>query len=113
MGDAGALVRNVIDCAAEVKPMTRYSQSQYHPRSRFAIYRDEVRGGPPRQPKPHGTYAAATRHKRDGDLKGGKRLADVCPACAEADSEYQAKMYLQRKAKRDATAAKRKTRKAS
>lgn len=72
--------------------MPHYSTSQYHPRSRYAIYRDEQRGGPPRRLKPCGTYPAAMRHKRYGE--------DLDPACAQALADHQHQMYLKRKAKK-------------
>ena len=61
-------------------------------RSRFAEYRDRQRGGPPREPKPHGTTAAARRHQRAGE--------EMCPPCREAWRAYQAEQYAKRKARR-------------
>ena len=43
-------------------------------------YRDAKRGGPPREPAPCGTYAAARRHQRRGE--------PLDDACAEALREY-------------------------
>ncbi len=59
------------------------------PRSRFAEYRDRLRGAPPRKLQPHGTVAAARRHERAGEAK--------CRRCAEAWRQHQHEMYQQRK----------------
>jgi hypothetical protein len=58
-------------------------------RSRFAEYRDRKRGGPPREPKPCGTVAAARRHQRNGE--------SLDEACAKAWAEHQHEQYLKRK----------------
>ena len=44
-------------------------------------YRDRVRGGPPRQPQPCGTYAAYRRHQRYGE--------QPCDLCRVAKNEYE------------------------
>jgi hypothetical protein len=51
-------------------------------------YRDRLRGGPPRQPQPCGTYAAFQRHKRHGE--------EPCVACREAYNAHQRDMYRKR-----------------
>lgn len=58
-------------------------------RSRFAEYRDRLRGGPPRVLQPCGTVAAARRHEKAGESK--------CPACAAAWRTHQAEMYRRRR----------------
>lgn len=60
-------------------------------RSRFQLYRDHLRGGPPqpRKLKPHGTVAAARRHQRARE--------PLCEPCAVKWAEHQAEMYRQRK----------------
>ena len=58
-------------------------------RSRFAEYRDRLRGGPPRVPQPCGTYAAARRHRRAGE--------PLDEACAEAERVRNNTMYQRRK----------------
>jgi hypothetical protein len=58
-------------------------------RSRFAEYRDRLRGGPPRSLQPCGTYAAAKRHQRAGEPLDGP--------CREALRVHQHDMYLRRK----------------
>lgn len=58
-------------------------------RSRFALYRDRLRGGPPRELQPHGTIGGARRHHRAKE--------PMCAACAVVWKEHQAKMYRQRK----------------
>lgn len=52
-------------------------------------YRDRIRGGPPRTPKPCGTVAAARRHQRAGE--------PLDEACAEAWREHQRAMYQKRR----------------
>jgi hypothetical protein len=47
------------------------------------------RGGPPRSPKPCGTYAAARRHQRKGE--------PLDPACSQALKDHQRAMYERRK----------------
>lgn len=60
-------------------------------RSRYALYRDRKRGGPPqpREVKPHGTWAAVRRHMRAKE--------PLCPECVEARRAHQREMYKQRK----------------
>jgi hypothetical protein len=58
-------------------------------RSRFAAYRDRLRGGPPRVLQPHGTVAAARRHQRARE--------PLCAACAVEWRRHQAEMYQRRK----------------
>lgn len=58
-------------------------------RSRFAEYRDRLRGGPPRALQPCGTLAAARRHERKGEP-----LDDACRA---ALAEHARKQYEKRK----------------
>lgn len=58
-------------------------------RSRFAEYRDRVRGGPPRQLQPCGTVAAYKRHVRHGE--------EPCAACRAAWADYQRQRYQTRK----------------
>ena len=57
--------------------------------SRYQEYRDRLRGGPARVPKPCGTIAAARRHQRASE--------PLCALCAAAWREHQHAMYLQRK----------------
>lgn len=64
-------------------------------RSRYAKYRDRKRGGPPRQPKPHGTYAGFRRHKRRGE--------EPCAECYQAWLDYQAQMFRNRQARKAAS----------
>lgn len=52
-------------------------------------YRDRLRGGPPRDPAPCGTYAAYRRHKRRGE--------QPCDACREAYNERQRENYRRRR----------------
>lgn len=59
-------------------------------RSRFAEYRDKLRGGPPRALEPCGTIAAVRRHERAGE--------DLCDACLAARKAYNAAQYEARKA---------------
>jgi hypothetical protein len=61
-------------------------------RSRWARYRDRLRGGPPRQLKPHGTVAAYRRHQRADE--------EPCAPCKAAWSTYQNELYEARKARR-------------
>jgi hypothetical protein len=58
-------------------------------RSRWALRRDRLRGGPPRQLQPHGTVAAYRRHQRAGE--------PPCGPCRVAWSDYQAEQYRKRK----------------
>lgn len=58
-------------------------------RSRFAEYRDRLRGGPPRALKPCGTLAAARRHQRKSEP-----LDDACRA---ALAEHAREQYRKRK----------------
>lgn len=60
-------------------------------RSRYAVYRDKLRGGPPSpvELRPCGTVAAARRHERAGE--------PVCDACAAAVKEHNARQYQARK----------------
>ena len=58
-------------------------------RSRFAEYRDHLRGGPPRAPEPCGTYAAFRRHQRKGEA--------IDDACRKAYNEHQRDMHAKRK----------------
>jgi len=58
-------------------------------RSRFAEYRDRLRGGPPRVPKPCGTVAAYRRHQRAGEAP--------CEPCRAAWAAYQRDLYAKRK----------------
>ena len=57
--------------------------------SRYAAYRDRLRGGPARVPKPCGTYAAYMRHVRKGE--------PVDAACRLAYNTHQRAMYEARK----------------
>lgn len=57
---------------------------------RSRAYRDRKRGAPPTL-KPCGTYAAAIRHRRNGE--------PVDAACAAALAEYQAAQHANRKAR--------------
>ena len=60
-------------------------------RSRWALRRDELRGGPPRDLQPCGTVAAARRHQRAGE--------PLCEACRTAWTSHQHRMYVQRNGK--------------
>ena len=60
------------------------------PAERSRAYRDRKRGGPPRQPQPHGTRAAFRRHERAQE--------QPCQACKVAHAEYQRALYAKRKA---------------
>jgi hypothetical protein len=68
-------------------------------RSRWAIYRDRKRGGPPRKLRPHGTVAGYRRHQRAGE--------EPCDPCRVAWSDYQHELYLKREGLDDAEIAKR------
>lgn len=57
-------------------------------RSYWAKRRDDVRGGPPREPKPCGTIAAARRHQRAKE--------PMCEPCAVEWKAHQHAMYQQR-----------------
>jgi len=54
-------------------------------------YRDKVRGGPPHEPEPCGTRAAAQRHRRRGE--------PLCAACLAAEREYQREVGRRRRTK--------------
>lgn len=56
---------------------------------RSRAYRDRLRGGPARVPKPHGTMAAYRRHERAGE--------QPCDACKAAHAAYQRELYRRRK----------------
>lgn len=58
-------------------------------RSRYAIYRDKVRGAPVPPLKECGTYAAARRHQRRGET--------LCSLCRLALNERQRELYSKRK----------------
>lgn len=60
-------------------------------RSRFAVYRDALRGGPPRELAPCGTWAAVKRHERKDET--------LDEACREARNAHQREMYEARKKK--------------
>jgi hypothetical protein len=71
-------------------------------RSRWARRRDRIRGGPPRQLKPHGTVPAARRHQRA--IKAARDAGreptpeeELCGPCRAAWAEHQATMYRQRR----------------
>lgn len=64
-------------------------------RSRYAVYRDKQRGGPPRRLKPHGTYAAFCRHLDHGE--------EPCEPCRQAERNYQNEQYEKRKARKQAS----------
>ena len=57
-------------------------------RSRFAVYRDKVRGAPVPPLKECGTYAAARRHQR--------RKEPLCDACRLVLNERQRELYKRR-----------------
>ncbi len=59
-------------------------------RSRYQIYRDEVRGGPPPPLQPCGTRAAAVRHQRNGEVLDN--------ACLAALADHARDMYWKKKA---------------
>ena len=61
-------------------------------RSRYQIYRDKKRGGPPRKLEPCGTWAAAMRHIRAGETLDAK--------CEQARVDHNAEQYEKRKAKK-------------
>jgi hypothetical protein len=52
-------------------------------------YRERLRGGPPRQPQPHGTRAAIRRHERAGE--------PLCDACRIERNRLARERYTQRK----------------
>jgi hypothetical protein len=52
-------------------------------------YRDRLRGGPPRQPKPCGTWAAVIRHWRRGE--------PLDTACEAARTAHNREQYAKRK----------------
>lgn len=60
-------------------------------RSRYAVYRDKVRGTPPPPLRPCGTYAAARRHQR--------KKEPLCADCRAALNERQRTLYAKRKTK--------------
>ncbi len=66
-------------------------------RSRFAEYRDEKRGGPPRELEPCGTRAAAQRHARRPEVYG-----PMCDLCAHVWRAHRAKLQRRRRAKKTA-----------
>ena len=74
-----------------MSPTRTISRMTEEERSRYAKYRDQQRGGPPRAPKPHGTSAAVLRHRRAKE--------PLCEACAEVERKRQADAYQARKAK--------------
>lgn len=59
------------------------------PAERAKAYRDRKRGGPARQPQPHGTRAAFRRHERAGEAP--------CAACKAWQAQYQRERYAKRK----------------
>lgn len=62
-------------------------------RSRWSLWRDAKRGGPPqRQLKPCGTVAAARRHQKAGE--------PLCALCAPVWAKHQHEMYEKRKGKK-------------
>lgn len=52
-------------------------------------YRDRQRGGPPREPAPHGSLGAMRRHERAGEA--------LCDECAEFRSKRNRANYEKRK----------------
>lgn len=64
------------------------------PRSRFQVYRDNQRGGPPKPLAPHGTMGAVRRHERLHEK--------LCDPCRLAYNEQQRVLYEAREAKRRA-----------
>lgn len=60
------------------------------PAERSRAHRDRQRGGPPRDPKPHGTVAAYRRHQRAQEAP--------CEACKAAHAAYQRELYRKRRA---------------
>jgi len=54
-------------------------------------WRNRQRGTPPRDPKPHGSVAAARRHQRADE--------PLCDLCAPVWKAHQAEMYEKRMAK--------------
>lgn len=60
---------------------------------RLREYRAKKRGGPPREPKPHGTSAAALRHARAREPQ--------CELCAPVWADYQHEQHEKRKAKKN------------
>lgn len=69
--------------------------SEQTERSRFALYRDRKRGGPPqpRAVQPHGTWAAVRRHMRAKE--------PLCDECVIARREHQREMYRKRKQRQE------------
>lgn len=63
-----------------VAPLLGQAESQMKSADRQRAYRNRKRGGPPRQPNPCGTRAAAARHRRRGE--------PVCILCLEAERAY-------------------------
>lgn len=61
-------------------------------RSRYALRRDRLRGGPPRELQPCGTIGAIRRHQRAGEK--------LCDLCAPVEAERQARLYRARKARK-------------
>jgi len=53
-------------------------------------YRERVRGGPPRQPAPHGTPAAIRRHERNHE--------PLCEACRLERNRLARDYYAKRRA---------------
>jgi hypothetical protein len=53
-------------------------------------YRDRLRGGPPRQPAPHGTAAAIRRHERHGE--------PLCEPCRLERNRLARNYYAKRRA---------------
>lgn len=62
------------------------------PAERQRAYRDRLRGGPPREPEPCGTVAAARRHQR-----AGEQLDD---ACRDAWRAYRREIQRANRARR-------------
>lgn len=76
-------------------PRNKYDKLVSTPeRSRFAVYRDRVRGGPPRVLQPCGTLAAYRRHVRHHE--------PVDDACRQAYNEQQRQLAHRRRATRRA-----------
>lgn len=57
----------------------------------FRERRNRLRGGPPREPQPCGTWAAACRHQRRGE--------PLDDACKQAVTDHNAEMYRVRKSR--------------
>jgi hypothetical protein len=75
----------------ELRAVARLRAEAYYSedRSRFAEYRDRLRGGPARVLKPCGTLAAARRHQRKGE--------PACKPCKAALAEHARNQYAKRK----------------